>query len=235
MGGPTSTGTAPPPTADGSIQWSAGCSYPSAGCEIGPSQQQELRPARRRRGIRRQRPAGPVGVQRRRTARALHRPVGGDVRTIAATTTTSGAMTTSSRGSVTTRRFHCWSDRCRAAGLQRFQLHAVQPESECVRPDGSRARQHHREHPRLYNGFEWTGQGRFGRGGFFGGSVNYERTARGHLRRREPATTRSGATRRERGSAQYKAHVAYPIPKIDVLASVFVQGYPGPDISANYA
>ena len=29
---------------------------------------------------------------------------------------------------------------------------------------------------RLYNGLEWTAQGRFGRGGFFGGSFNYEKT-----------------------------------------------------------
>jgi len=32
------------------------------------------------------------------------------------------------------------------------------------------------ENVRLYNGLEWTVQGRYGKGGFFGGSINYERT-----------------------------------------------------------
>jgi hypothetical protein len=89
------------------------------------------------------------------------------------------------------------------------------------------------EQDRVYNGLEWTGQGRFGRGGFFGGSLNYERTALNECSVENPNLT-TWCNEPRAWQWQYKGHVAYPIPKVDILASAFVQGYPGPDISASY-
>ncbi len=86
---------------------------------------------------------------------------------------------------------------------------------------------------RLYNGLEWTAQGRFGRGGFFGGSINYEKTQ---------VSTCSVENRNSTiwcdspnaWQTQFKANASYPIPKVEIVTSVLLQGYPGPDISANY-
>jgi hypothetical protein len=87
---------------------------------------------------------------------------------------------------------------------------------------------------RLYNGLEWTVQGRFGKGGFFGGSVNYEKTQESTCDvENRNSTIWCDAPRA--WQTQFKANASYPIPKIDVTTSVLLQGYPGPDISANYA
>jgi len=85
---------------------------------------------------------------------------------------------------------------------------------------------------RLYNGVEWTAQGRFGNGGFFGGSVNYERTFENTC----DVENRNNTLFCDHPRAwqtQFKGHVAYPIPG-GVMASAFLQGYPGPDIQATY-
>jgi hypothetical protein len=89
------------------------------------------------------------------------------------------------------------------------------------------------EQDRVYNGLEWTAQGRFGRGGFFGASVNYERTFENTCSQENLNLTVFCDSPRA-WQTQYKGHLAYPIPKVDILASVFVQGYPGPNIDANY-
>jgi hypothetical protein len=85
----------------------------------------------------------------------------------------------------------------------------------------------------VYNGLEWTAQGRFGRGGFFGGSLNYERTQLNQCSVENPnLTTWCDAPRAWQW--QYKGHVGYRIPKVEILAGAFVQGNPGPNISALY-
>ena len=86
---------------------------------------------------------------------------------------------------------------------------------------------------RLYNGLEWTVQGRFGKGGFFGGSVNYERTQEETCSvENRNSTIWCDAPRA--WQTQFKASASYPIPKVDIVTSLLLQGYPGPDISANY-
>ena len=86
---------------------------------------------------------------------------------------------------------------------------------------------------RLYNGLEWTVQGRFGRGGFFGGSVNYERTQE-ETCSVENRNSTIWCDSPHAWQTQFKASASYPIPKVDIVTSLLLQGYPGPDISANY-
>jgi Carboxypeptidase regulatory-like domain len=89
------------------------------------------------------------------------------------------------------------------------------------------------DHTRVYDGLEWTAQGRFGRGGFFSGSINYEKTQENDCDvENRNSTIWCDAPRA--WQSQFKANASYPIPKVDIISSVFVQGYPGPDISANY-
>jgi hypothetical protein len=88
-------------------------------------------------------------------------------------------------------------------------------------------------HTRVYNGLEWTAQGRFGRGGFFGGSINYEKTQENDCDvENRNSTIWCDAPRA--WQTQFKANLSYPIPKVDIVTSALLQGYPGPDISANY-
>jgi hypothetical protein len=85
---------------------------------------------------------------------------------------------------------------------------------------------------RTYDGVEWTAQGRFGNGGFFGGSVTYERTFENTCDVEDRNNT-LWCDHPRAWQTQFKGHVAYPIPG-GVMASAFVQGYPGPDIQATY-
>ena len=87
---------------------------------------------------------------------------------------------------------------------------------------------------RVYDGFEFTLDGRLPNGAFFGGSFTTERT---QLNFCEPETgdNRNSTLWCDSPRAWqtlYKAHGAYPLPG-EVILSGFVQGYPGPDISAN--
>ena len=86
---------------------------------------------------------------------------------------------------------------------------------------------------RLYNGLEWTAQGRFGRGGFFGGSINYEKTQVSNCSVENRNST-IWCDSPNAWQTQFKANASYPIPKVEIVTSVLLQGYPGPDISANY-
>ena len=86
---------------------------------------------------------------------------------------------------------------------------------------------------RLYNGLEWTVQGRFGTGGFFGGSINYEKTQEETCSVENRNSTIWCDSPRA-WQTQFKANASYPIPKVDIVTSVLLQGYPGPDVSANY-
>ena len=89
------------------------------------------------------------------------------------------------------------------------------------------------QNSRVYDGLEWTAQGRFGRGGFYGGSINYEKTQENNCDvENRNSTIWCDAPRA--WQTQFKVNVSYPIPKVDIIASGFLQGYPGPDISANY-
>jgi hypothetical protein len=105
--------------------------------------------------------------------------------------------------------------------------------SPAVFGQSSRVLNNVENHTRVYDGLEWTAQGRFGRGGFFGGSINYEKTQENDC----DVENRNGTIWCDAPRAwqtQFKANASYPIPKVDIISSVFVQGYPGPDISANY-
>ena len=95
---------------------------------------------------------------------------------------------------------------------------------------------------RLYDGFEFVVDGRLPNGAFFGGSFTHERT---FINECDPPTA-TGTTfdvdDRNRTlwcdsprawQTQYKAHGAWPLPG-GVILSAFVQGYPGPDIDANW-
>ena len=95
---------------------------------------------------------------------------------------------------------------------------------------------------RLYDGFEFVLDGRLPNGAFFGGSFTHERT---FINECDPPTA-TGTTfdvdDRNRTlwcdsprawQTQYKAHGAWPLPG-GVILSAFVQGYPGPDIDANW-
>jgi hypothetical protein len=86
---------------------------------------------------------------------------------------------------------------------------------------------------RLYNGLEWTVQGRFGKGGFFGGSINYEKTQAGDCNVENQNSTIWCDSPRA-WQTQFKANASYLIPKVDIVSSILLQGYPGPSRSANY-
>jgi hypothetical protein len=89
------------------------------------------------------------------------------------------------------------------------------------------------DNTRVYDGLEWTAQGRFGRGGFFGGSINYEKTQENTC----DVENRNGTIWCDAPAAwqtQFKANASYPIPKVDIISSIFLQGYPGPDVDASY-
>jgi hypothetical protein len=89
------------------------------------------------------------------------------------------------------------------------------------------------ENVRLYNGLEWTAQGRFGKGGFFGGSINYERTQDNTCSvENRNSTIWCDAPRA--WQTQFKANASYPIPKVDIISSILLQGYPGPSIGSTY-
>ncbi len=95
---------------------------------------------------------------------------------------------------------------------------------------------------RIYDGFEYTMDGRLSNGAFFGGSFTQERTQTNNCD--TPSGNTSGYGIDDKNTLlwcdfprawqfMYKAHGAYPLPG-GVILSGFVQGYPGPDISANY-
>jgi len=89
------------------------------------------------------------------------------------------------------------------------------------------------ENVRLYNGLEWTVQGRYGKGGFFGGSINYERTQDNTCNvENRNSTILCDAPRA--WQTQFKANASYPIPKVLINTSVLLQGYPGPTQLATY-
>ena len=95
---------------------------------------------------------------------------------------------------------------------------------------------------RIYDGFEWTIDGRLDNGAFFGGSTTYERT---QINECDPQSdTGVGYGIDDRNALlwcdsprawqwMYKAHGAYPLPG-GIILSAFVQGYPGPEEHANY-
>lgn len=85
---------------------------------------------------------------------------------------------------------------------------------------------------RLYNGVEWTIQGRLNNGAFFGGSVTTERTFENTCDVDNRNLTLWCDYPRP-FLTMFKAHGMYPLPG-GILASAFLQGYPGPDISANF-
>ncbi len=85
---------------------------------------------------------------------------------------------------------------------------------------------------RRYDGFEWTAQGRLPNGAFFGGSITTERTFENTCDQDNPNLARFCDAPRP-FLTFYKAHLMHPLPG-GVLAGVFVQGYPGPDIQAIY-
>ena len=79
---------------------------------------------------------------------------------------------------------------------------------------------------RLYNGLEWTVQGRFGKGGFFGGSVNYEKTQEETCSvENRNSTIWCDAPRA--WQTQFKANASYPIPKVDIVTSATPAGVSG--------
>ena len=107
---------------------------------------------------------------------------------------------------------------------------AVQPESDGVRPVAAcpqQRRQYRRPgNVRLYNGLEWTVQGRFGKGGFFGGSVNYEKTQENTCSvENRNSTIWCDAPRA--WQTQFKANASYPIPKVDIVTSATPAGVSG--------
>ena len=85
---------------------------------------------------------------------------------------------------------------------------------------------------RLYDGFEFVIDGRMDNGAFFGGSYTYERTFLNECDVDNPNGLRFCDAPRA-WQSMYKAHAAYPLPG-GVILSGFVQGYPGPELNANY-
>jgi len=84
---------------------------------------------------------------------------------------------------------------------------------------------------RLYDGFELLANGRRQKL-FFGASANYERTHDGNCDQDNP-NLNLYCTGPFVWLWQFKGHVAYTLPW-DILASAFVQGYPGPAQIAYY-
>jgi hypothetical protein len=85
---------------------------------------------------------------------------------------------------------------------------------------------------RLYDGFEFVIDGRMDNGAFFGGSYTYERTFLNECDVDNPNGLRFCDAPRA-WQSMYKAHAAYPMPG-GIILSGFVQGYPGPELNANY-
>jgi hypothetical protein len=85
---------------------------------------------------------------------------------------------------------------------------------------------------RNYDGFEAAVNGRFLQKGFFGASFTTERTFENTCDNDNPNNTLYCDFPRP-FQTQFKGHVAYTLP-YDVVASAFLQGYPGPDIHAYY-
>ena len=91
---------------------------------------------------------------------------------------------------------------------------------------------------RIYDGFEFVLDGRMSNGAFFGGSFTHERT---HLNECDVdeisnplwLSFRQWCDSPRSWQTMYKAHGAYPLPG-GVIISTFIQGYPGPDIDANW-
>ena len=86
---------------------------------------------------------------------------------------------------------------------------------------------------RIYDGFEFVIDGRLPNGAFFGGSFTHERTNVNTCDNDNPNQTLWCDSPRT-WQTLYKAHAAYPLPG-DVIVSGFVQGYPGPDLDANFS
>ena len=86
---------------------------------------------------------------------------------------------------------------------------------------------------RIYDGFEFVVDGRLPNGSFFGASMTTERTNVNTCDVDNPNQTLWCDSPRP-WQTLYKAHGAYPLPG-DVILSGFVQGYPGPDIDANFS
>ena len=115
---------------------------------------------------------------------------------------------------------------------------AVQPESGRVRSVAA-CPQQRRQYPRRLgtSGCITALNGRRRDGSARAGSSAGASTTRGP--RKTPAVSKtatapSGATAPRAWQTQFKANASYPIPKVDIVTSVLLQGYPGPDISANY-
>ena len=92
---------------------------------------------------------------------------------------------------------------------------------------------------RLYDGFEFTIDGRMDNGAFFGGSFTTEKTQLNEcdvdqLAETQWANRLTWCDSPRAWQTLYKAHGAYPLPG-GIILSGFVQGYPGPDIDANYS
>ena len=86
---------------------------------------------------------------------------------------------------------------------------------------------------RIYDGLEFVIDGRLPNGAFFGGSFTHERTNVNTCDTDNPNQTLWCDSPRT-WQTLYKAHGAYPLPG-DVILSGFVQGYPGPDLDANFS
>ena len=91
---------------------------------------------------------------------------------------------------------------------------------------------------RIYDGFEFVLDGRMSNGAFFGGSFTHERTQLNECDVDEISNPlwRSFALwcdSPRSWQTMYKAHGAYPLPG-GIVISTFVQGYPGPDLDANW-
>ncbi len=91
---------------------------------------------------------------------------------------------------------------------------------------------------RLYDGFEFTIDGRMDNGAFFGGSFTTEKTrindcSVDELGTAQWANLTTWCDSPRAWQTLYKAHGAYPLPG-GIILSGFVQGYPGPDIDANH-
>ena len=91
---------------------------------------------------------------------------------------------------------------------------------------------------RVYDGFEFVLDGRMSNGAFFGGSFTHERTQLNECDVDEISNPlwRSFALwcdSPRSWQTMYKAHGAYPLPG-GIVISTFVQGYPGPNLDANW-
>ena len=91
---------------------------------------------------------------------------------------------------------------------------------------------------RVYDGFEFVLDGRMSNGAFFGGSFTHERTQINECDVDEISyplfrSYRQWCDSPRSWQTMYKAHGAYPLPG-GVILSTFIQGYPGPNLNANW-